>query len=398
MGLKVLKMMASTKRWAIASSLLLAAACVNVDGIQNQINSVGNAVTGGGSKSATVALLLPYSDSNAGVQALSRSAENAARLALAGVADNVTIELKVYDTQGSPTTAASVATQAVAEGADVIVGPLFAEAAIAAGKAVQPSGVNVLALSNNVNAAGGNVYVLGNTFENIADRLVSYAGSQGKQRALIVHARTSAEVQGRDALRQALSDTGISSATAGYEFSQQALVEASGRIANLANNNGVDVMFLTANYASGLSTLAQLLPERGVNPQTVQYGGTTSWNAQPQAFQLPGIQGGWFTMPSQAKERAFNNRFQSTYGTAPHPVASIAFDGIAAVAGSLAAGGRQPLSGAGLTRSRGFEGATGIFRLKSNGRVQRGLSVATIQGNQVVVIDNAPSSFGGFGS
>lgn len=394
MGSRVFKMITSAKRLAAASTLVFAAACVNVGGIQDQIS---NAVTGGG-KSATVALLLPYSDSNAGVQALSRSAENAARLALAGVADNVTIELKVYDTQGNPTTAASVATQAVAEGADVIVGPLFAEAAIAAGKAVQPSGVNVLALSNNVNVAGGNVYVLGNTFENIADRLVSYAGSQGKQRALIVHARTSAEEQGRDALRQALGNSGMSAAASGYEFSQQALIEASGRIARLANSNGVDVMFLTANYASGLSTLAQLLPEQGINPQTVQYGGTTSWDAQPQAFQLPGLQGGWFTMPNQAQERVFNTRFQSTYGAAPHPVASIAFDGIAAIAGSLAAGGRQPLSGAGLTRSRGFEGATGIFRLKSNGRVQRGLSIATIQGNQVVVIDNAPSSFGGFGS
>ncbi len=55
------------------------------------------------------------------------------------------------------------------------------------------------------------------------------------------------------------------------------------------------------------------------------------------------------------------------------------------------------ISAAGLTQGSGFAGVNGIFRLLSNGTNERGLAVAQIRNNQVVVIDPAPRSFGGAG-
>ncbi len=70
----------------------------------------------------------------------------------------------------------------------MILGPVFAGAANAAGVAVADQGINVLAFSNNTGIAGGNVFVLGPTFQNAADRLTRYAARQGKGSIFVVNA------------------------------------------------------------------------------------------------------------------------------------------------------------------------------------------------------------------
>ena len=84
-----------------------------------------------------------------------------------------------------PEQAAAQAQKAVAEGAQVILGPVFAQEANAAGVAVAASGVNVLSFSNNSQIAGGNLFVLGPTFENTARRLAGHAVRNGKSKLMI---------------------------------------------------------------------------------------------------------------------------------------------------------------------------------------------------------------------
>jgi len=126
----------------------------------------------------TVALLIPKSSAEAGPVAT--SLENAARMAVADLGD-VKIDLRVYDTAGNADVAAQVAQQAVDEGAKIILGPLYAEAANAAAVAVADDGVNVISFSNNPSIAGGNLFILGKTFDNTARRIVQYAANQGKK-------------------------------------------------------------------------------------------------------------------------------------------------------------------------------------------------------------------------
>ncbi|MEO0503721.1 MAG: ABC transporter substrate-binding protein, partial [Pseudomonadota bacterium] len=140
------------------------------------------------SEPVPVALLVPRGSGQASDDLLARNLENAARLAMRDL-NGVEIDLRVYGTAGNPQTAASQAALAVNDGARIILGPLYAEAANAAGVAVAANGVNVLAFSNNTTIAGGNVFVLGSTFENTASRLVNYAASQGRDRMVIAHAQ-----------------------------------------------------------------------------------------------------------------------------------------------------------------------------------------------------------------
>jgi len=137
-----------------------------------------------------VALLVPHGAADANEEKLARDLENAARLAVSDLA-GVQIDLRVYATAGNATRAREAALQAVGDGARIIIGPLHGQSASVVAQAVAGRGVNVLAFSNNTTIAGGNLFVLGQTFQSTADRLVGFAASQGKSRILTVSRRSS---------------------------------------------------------------------------------------------------------------------------------------------------------------------------------------------------------------
>jgi hypothetical protein len=344
-----------------------------------------------------VALLLPSGSGNSGDEVLAKSLEQAARLAIADL-QGVQIDLRIYNTGASPAAAGDAATKAVSEGAKIILGPVYAEAANAAGVAVAGDGVNVLSFSNNTDIAGRNVFVLGPTFQNTAERLVSYAAGQGKRRILIVQEQTPAGDLGARAIAGAAARSGASVAgTATYQFSQQGVMAAVPGIASQIGSSGADAVFFTADSAGALPLLTQLLPESGVDKNAVRFVGLTRWDIPTATLSLPGVQGGWFALPDPGLTAQFEQRYTAAYGSAPHPIAGLAYDGIAAIGALVRSGGPNALSASALTQGSGFAGVSGVFRLRPDGTNERGLAVAQIRDSQVVVIDPAPRSFGGAG-
>lgn len=348
-------------------------------------------------KPIAVALLVPGGSGSANDASLAKSLENAARMAMAELS-GVQIDLRVYNTAGRANQAAAVATQAVNDGAKIILGPVFAQNANAAGLAVASRNVNVLSFSNNPDIAGGNVFVLGNTFQNTANRLVRYAARSGKGRIMILHGNDPAEIKGRNAIQAAISNSGASLAgVSAFEMSQNGIINAMPTISSKLKSSGAQSLFITSGTSGALPFLAGLLPENGVSPASTQFIGLQRWDIPSNALTLPGVQGGWFAMPDPALSGRFASRYKARFGANPHPIAGLAYDGIAAV-GALAKSGRSnALTTTALTQSQGFVGVNGIFRLRSNGTNDRGLAIAQVRNNQVVVIDPAPRSFGGAG-
>lgn len=374
---------------AMLSALWLAACTPGTGGGPAPRLSSGEAVP--------VALLVPGGSGATGDETLAKSLRQAAELAISDL-DGVKIDLRVYNTGGSPAQAAEAATKAVDAGAKIILGPVFAEAANAAGLAVASRGVNVLSFSNNTDIAGGNVFVLGPTFPNTANRLVSYAAAQGKRRILTVSDQTTAGEIGARAIQTAISRSGASNAgQISYPFSQQDVTNVAPQIAAQVQGGGVDALFLTADTAGALPLLAQLLPQQGVDPAQTKFIGLTRWDIPPATLALPGLQGGWFALPDPNLNTRFKARYQTAFGSAPHPIAGLAYDGIAAIGALVKSGHADALSRGALTQPAGFVGVNGIFRLRPDGSNERGLAVAEIRNNQVVVIDPAPRSFGGAG-
>ncbi|WP_102225029.1 penicillin-binding protein activator [Acidimangrovimonas sediminis] len=359
-------------------------------------------VGGGGPRIDTnapvpVALLVPSGSTQSGDNRLAQSLVNAAKLAISDL-DGVKIDLRVYPTAGNAQQAANAATKAVDDGAKIILGPVYAAAANAAGVAAAKRGVNVLAFSNNPAIAGGNVFILGPTFSNTADRLMKYAVSQGKSRIAVVHDTTTAGKAGEAAITAAISAAGATKvADETYEFSQNGVTQAAPGIANDIKNGNAQAVFFTANTAGALPLLTQLLSENGVTSSMQQFIGLTRWDIPNSSLSMPGIQGAWFALPDPGMSQQFASRYSAAYGQPPLPVTGLAYDGIAAIGALVKSGNANALTAQALTQPSGFVGVGGIFRLLRDGTNQRGLAVAQIVNNQVQVIDSAPRSFGGAG-
>src|SRR3954470_18132263 len=132
-----------------------------------------------GAGQVKVALILPLSaQGNAGATA--QSMRNAAEMALAEF-NNPDIQLLVKDDGGSASGAQQAAEQALAEGAEIILGPLFAQSVSAAGQVARPRGVPVIAFSTDAGVAAPGVHLLSFLPESEVNRVVAYAAQQGKR-------------------------------------------------------------------------------------------------------------------------------------------------------------------------------------------------------------------------
>ncbi len=346
-------------------------------------------------KAVPVALLVPKSSPTAG--ALATSLENAAWLAVNDLGD-VEVDLMVYDTGGTPEGAARAANQALSDGARIFLGPLFAENATAVGQVASGRGVNVLSFSNNPAVAGRNVFILGNTFQSSADRLVRYAVNRGRGSIFVIHAEDPAERLGAEAIQRAAERNGGRIAgVSSFPLSQQGVVNAIPDISDSFRASGAQSVFVTSGNSGALPFLAELLPENGITSENSQFIGLQRLDIPSSALSLKGLQGAWFATPSPALVQQFNNRYSAAYGVQPTAVAGLAYDGIAAIGALVAQGNANALTTSALTQGVGFAGVNGPFRFLPDGTNQRGLAVAQIQNNQVIVIDPAPRSFGGAG-
>ena len=353
---------------------------------------------GGGSRAVSadravpVAILLPYGSANAGDSVVAQALEDAARLAI-GYLAGVRLDLRVYETAGDAAIGAAAATRAVDDGAKVILGPLYADVAAAVGIAVANDNVSVLSFSNNTSVAGGNVYVLGNTFENTADRVISYATAQGRNRVAVLHANDTAGNIARAAVQSAVGKSGATLVAAiPYELSQEGVFNAVPIVRDAVREAGANSVFFTSAYSGALPIFAQLLPENGIQPGDVQFMGLARWDVPSEALSLAGLQGGWFALPDQGLSAQFDSRFQAAFARAPHPLAGLAFDGISAIGAVVRDAGE--IGPASLTQPSGFAGVNGVFRLRADGTNERALAIAQIIDGQVQVISPAPRRFG----
>jgi ABC-type branched-subunit amino acid transport system substrate-binding protein len=123
-----------------------------------------------------VGLLLPLSGP---AEALGRDMLDAAQMALFDVGENKLVLLP-RDTAGTPAGARQAATQVIDEGAEVILGPLFASAVAAVSPLAAQADIRVLAFSNDASVASDGTFLLGFRPEEQVRRVVDYALTSGR--------------------------------------------------------------------------------------------------------------------------------------------------------------------------------------------------------------------------
>ena len=376
----------------------------------------------------SVALLLPLSGPSA---KLGQALFEAAQLALFDI-DNENFVLLPRDTGGTPEAAAAAARQALDDGAQLVLGPLFSGSVAAVAQMTEYSGVNVVAFSSDRSVARPGVYLMGFLPAQQVSRVVEYAitrglkwftalapstaygqsmvaalskSTQGAGGALVeplffpAEAKTAADVEktvrflaNYDVRRAALLAQRQQLMAQDDEISRAALARLEG--IETIGATGFDAVLLPEG-GSRLLSIAPLFPYFDVDFPEVRLLGTYQWESVVDEHE-PALFGGWFAAPPPEARADFEQRFEANFGYGPPRLASLAYDAVA-LAGALAKlPNGQRFSTETLTNNSGFRGVDGIFRLTPDGANERGLAVLEVTSSGVKTVDEAPKSFAGF--
>jgi ABC-type branched-subunit amino acid transport system substrate-binding protein len=339
-----------------------------------------------GTGQVKVGLILPLSASgNAGVAA--QSMRNAAEMALAEF-QNPNIQLLIKDDGGNAQGAQQGTQQALDEGAEMILGPLFASSVAATAQLTRAKGVSVIAFSTDSSVAGRGVYLLSFLPESDVNRIVEYAAGTGKKSFAaclpdnaygnVVEA-TFKQAVGRKGGRIVAFEKYGADRAAPARTVAQSLGQA-------------DALFL-ADDGESVVTTADALTAAGANLKNIQLLGTGLWD-NPRVAASPALQGGLYAAPDPAGFRSFSGRYRAKYGADPVRTATLAYDAVALVAALARTQGPQRFSSEVLTNPSGFAGIDGLFRFRTDGTNERGLAVMRVASGGSQPVAGSPKSFG----
>lgn len=347
------------------------------------------------SRTVRVGLLLPLTGRSA---ALGKQMQDAATVALfdkyarlSTAQQQVRVELLPKDTGDTAQQARAAMKEALDDGVELVIGPIFGPATEAAAPLAEAKNVPVISFSNNNALAKQGVYVFGFLPQEQAERVVSYAIKAGKTRiAALVPDSALGDVVLKSA-RDVMAQHGKALVVeAKYPAQGVGIEQALNTLLPPGAPPAFDSLLLPEG-GPALATLLRALRARGVSPENVQFIGTGVWD-NPSLLRSVALDGAWLASSPPQTTAQFEQRFLATYGYAPTRTSSLAYDAVA-LAVTLATSNR-PFDVPNMTQSSGYTGpANGIFRLRGNGTVQRGLAVLQVQGSNMLVVDSAPAGF-----
>jgi branched-chain amino acid transport system substrate-binding protein len=329
-----------------------------------------------------VGMILPLTQGGA-PSPIGTSMRNAAQLAISD-SGSTSITLMIEDDHSTPDGAAQAAQAELGAGAQLILGPVFANDVRTASAAAKSAGRPMIAFSTDVTVAAPGVYLLSFLIQGYVDRVLQYAMSNGKKSFGILAPQND---YGNVAAQRFQEMAGNVNAqvvvTARYSSGQ--IATAAGQIAAA---QGIDAVFIP-EQAEAMPAVASALASANVK---TQFLGTGVWN-DPRVLKLPQMQGAWFSAPDNSGFDAFAQRYKAKFGSDPVRLATLAYDAVTLAAALARNGGQDSFNQAALTNVSGFNGADGVFRFKADGTNERGLAVMEIADDGAKVISPAPRSF-----
>lgn len=367
-----------------------------------------------GREPVRVALLLPIGDSSPQARAIAQSMRNAAEFAVfrSGRTD---LLLLTKDTRGTVPGAQDAARQAISEGAEIILGPLFADNVEAVTPIAQHAGLSVIAFSSDSQVADQGVYLLGFTPEQEVRRVAEYALSEGyfEFAAMVPYGDYGNRVDA--AFDNAVSRYGgrvvqsIPYDRNAEDFRSEASILAQTYGRHAMRRYDEDGQELTGDYranwnpgftavllpegGTALRLLAPSLPYNDIDNRDVRFLGTGLWDDE-RLWREPSLNEGWFAAPDPVRRARFSTAYEEVFSTRPHRLASLAYDGVTLAASLAQSPYGQRYTRARLTNPAGFAGVDGIFRFRRDGSTDRGLAVLEVNNGAVDVVSPAPDRFG----
>ena len=325
-----------------------------------------------------VAMIIPLSGEEAGV---GNSIANAASLALMDSGDR-SIRLMTYDSAGG---AGAAAERAIAEGAELILGPLLAEDVRAVTPVARRANVPVVAFSNDASVAGGGTYIMGSTPAQAIDRVVRYSRGRGAAR---FGALVPTGLYGQRAAQAMLGSVRSSGGRmVGLETFNRSPTAVRSAALMLGGRGAMDSVLIAdsskiaAVAANSLTPGAHLL-------------GTELWAGDRTLGATPRLRGALYAAAPDARFIQLVGRYKARYGRAPYRLGSLGYDAMLLTV--RAAKGwpiGRPFPARSLTDRDGFAGVDGIFRFGRDGIAERSLEVRQVTATGAVTVSPAAVSF-----
>ena len=334
-----------------------------------------------------VGVILPFDNATANTRALAKAMMRAAELALYD-SGNSNIVLMTAEDSGSAADSAAAAQKLLDEGAEVIVGPLFASSVSAVAPLARDRGVPVLAFSTDRSVAGNGIYLLSFQAQTEVRRVVAYAVSQGLKKIGAMIPQTPygevVEAAFRDAVQQ---NNATLCDVEHFDPNKGALTDQGAALAKA----DCDSIFVPAT-GSLLRGVVQTFSYSNIDLAKVKLLGTGLWY-DPGTLKEGLLTSAWFAAPQPSADDAFNTKYRQTFGSEPPQLASLSYDAVSLVA--LLANGTpyHRFTLRALTDPNGFSGANGMFRFRQDGSIERGLAVLTVDPSGFTVASPAPTTF-----
>ncbi|MDX2028100.1 MAG: penicillin-binding protein activator [Alphaproteobacteria bacterium] len=332
-----------------------------------------------------VAVLLPLSGKNA---ALGQAMLNAAQLAVFDMGGG-SFEIMPRDTGNDEAGAEKAARDAIASGAQLLIGPLFAAHIPAVKTVAERSGVSLLTLSTDTSQSSPGVFVMGFAPAAQVERVVGFAMTRGAKRfAALVPDNAYGNLVGQAFQLAVARAGGTVMDVQTYDIAKHDSAEEVKELA--AQREQIDALFLPLG-GTELARVARQLTAAGFDRKRLDVLGTGLWDEPGAGTHDAFLTGGWYAAPDIALRQRFISAYTSTYGQEPPRLATLAYDATALAAVLSRRGAR--FDRVALTSPNGFAGVDGIFRLTPQGLVERGLAVNEVTASGSRMIEPAPSSF-----
>lgn len=384
--------------WLVAVATLILAGCAtNLGGGAPTSSVADTSKEASGSarhRSVKIAMLLPLKGFDQ-TAAIAKGMKQAGEMALFEK-NNPSIQLIVKDDKGTPAGATAAATEALSEGAEIILGPLFAKSVKAIAPIARSAKVPVLAFSNDRTVAGNGIYLMSFLPEPEVERILTHTISTGRRRfaALIpdnAYGRTVGATFNTTVTR--LGGQIVVSET--YSPKANGMLEPAQRVLGIVKESNqlgapVDALFLPGGQEL-LPNLGPHITYASIDTTKTKLIGTGAWEF-PNIGRDKAFVGGWYPGPDPRGWQSFSERFAKNFGQAPPRLASLAYDAVS-LSISLSANRKgQRFTNQTLTRPSGFSGVDGLVRFNPNGIAQRSLAILEVQKFGSQVVNAAPST------
>jgi len=342
-----------------------------------------------GTGNVKVALILPKS---AGGQSATIAGQlrNAADLALKDFPGS-DVQILVKDDLGTTEGGQAAASAAIAEGAQLIIGPLNAVSARGVAGPARQAGVPVVTFTTDTSVASRGIYLIGFLPATDVERIVGYAASQNRKSMAAIVPDDAYGLVVEAAFREQTARAGVRAmAVERYKGDPADMQTKAAAIAKLGAQ--IDSVFVP-DAAANAAQVVQALYSAGLDRTRVKILGSGRWSGDAAAAGAAALAGAWFPGADAGGGDSFRGRYRQSFNAEPGPLAILGYEAVFLAAGLVRNAGARPFRDDVLLSRNGFLGVTGLFRFKTDGTSERGLAVFEIGSGSARTISPAPKQF-----